>query len=110
MASGTLAEVDIDGATNAINTNITAYTVPASTLSTFSIVVCNRNSTSATFRIAINGGGSLANGGYIAYDKTILGNETLEYSGRMCEAAGIVTVRSDTTNLTFFIDGFEVSA
>lgn len=95
------------------NTDTTLYTVPSSTQTIVSsIVVCNRSSTAATYRIAIRpDGATLANEHYLVYDVTLGGNTTDTYTiGATIDAADVITVRSSTTNLSFNAFGSEITA
>lgn len=93
-------------------TDTTLYTVPSSTQAVIStITICNRSSTSATYRIAARpGGASIANQHYVAYDITIAANATDTFSiGMTLNAADVITVRSSTANLSFNAFGSEIS-
>ena len=93
-------------------TATTLYTVPASTNTIVStITVCNRAGTSSTYRIAVRpAGATLANQHYIAYDATIVGNDTIALTlGLSLATTDVVTVYSSTTNLTFNAYGTESS-
>lgn len=61
-----------------IGTADTLYTVPSLTSTVIStITVCNRSSSSATFSISVDTTTSFSNGGYIVYQATIAGNDTV---------------------------------
>lgn len=52
------------------------------------IVVCNRASTTTTFRLAhTSGGGAVQLGHYFAYDAMIAGNSTVPFTLGVCMAA-----------------------
>lgn len=94
-------------------TDTTLYTVPASTEAIVSsIVVCNRGTSSATYRIAVRpGGASIANQHYLVFDVTIGANITDTYTlGITLNAADVITVRASTANCSFNAFGSEVSA
>jgi hypothetical protein len=89
-----------------------AYTVPSSTQAVIStITICNRASTSATYRIAIRpNGATLANEHYIAYDATVAGNDTVFLTvGITIDAADVVTIYASTADTSFNIFGVEIA-
>ena len=93
-------------------TSTDLYTVPSSTQAVVSsIVVCNRDSAAATYRIstAIDGA-SLANAQYIAYDVTVGGNDsTIITIGATLGDTDKIRVYASTANLTFTAYGSEIS-
>ncbi len=95
------------------DTNTSLYTVPGSTSAVVSsLLVCNRGSAAATFRIAhVDGAiGVVANEDYIYYDVTIPGNDTfIATVGATMEAAHSLLVRSDSASVNFIAWGNEVS-
>lgn len=93
-------------------TDTTLYTVPAATDAVVStIVVANRDSASATFRIAVRpAGATLANQHYIAYDCSVGANDSTALTlGITLDATDVVTVRASTANLSFSAFGSEIS-
>lgn len=93
-------------------TNTDIYTVPASTQTVIStLVVANRASTDASYRIAIRpNGASIANQHYIAYDVTVGGGDSTNLTlGITIDAADVVTVYASTANLSFSVFGTEIS-
>ena len=93
-------------------TDTTLYTVPAATDAIVSsIVVANRDTSSATFRIAIRpAGATLANQHYIAYDVTVgASDSTVLTLGLTLDATDVITVRASTANLSFSAYGSEIS-
>jgi hypothetical protein len=93
-------------------TNTDIYTVGAGKQAIIStITICNRAGTSSTYRIAIRpAGNTLANQHYLAYDTTIVGNDTISLTlGLSLAATDVITVYSSTTNLTFNAYGAEIS-
>lgn len=96
----------------AANTDTTLYTVPAATDAVISsFVVANRDTASATFRIAVRpAGAALANQHYIAYDVTVGGGDsTILTIGATLDATDVVTVRASTANISFTAFGSEIS-
>lgn len=91
-------------------TNI--YTVPSATSAVVStIVVANRSTTTATYRIAIRpGGATLANQHYIAYDVTVgLSDSTTLTLGLTLATTDVITVYASNANLTFSVFGSEIT-
>ena len=93
-------------------TATTLYTVPAATDAVVSsIVIANRDTSAATFRIAIRpGGAALANQHYIAYDVTVgAADSTVLTLGLTLDATDVITVYASTANLSFSAYGSEIS-
>lgn len=93
-------------------TATTLYTVPSSTSAVVStITVCNRSTSSDTFRIAIRpGGASLASSHYIAYDTAIPANDSISITAGISMATtDVITVYAGTANLTFSAFGVEIT-
>lgn len=93
-------------------TDTTLYTCPASTQTVVSTIsVCNRDSGSATFRIAVRpSGASIANQHYVAFDAPIAGNNVIALTlGITLNATDVITVRSSTANLSFNAYGSEIT-
>lgn len=93
-------------------TATTLYTVPAATSTVVSTVsVCNRDSASATYRIAVRpAGAALANQHYIVYDASLTGNSTDTVTiGVTLAATDVVTVYASTANFSFSAFGSELS-
>ena len=94
-------------------TDTTLYTVPASTEAIISsIVVCNRGTTAATYRIAVRpDGASIANQHYLAYDVSLNPNSTDTYTlGVTVNATDVITVRASSANFSFSAFGSEITA
>jgi len=103
MASGRL------GAANVAAITITdVYTVPASTLTSCNINICNRNTTEAKIRIAISDT-SVTQGTdeFIEYDTSVPGNGVLERTALLLDAGKILTVYSDVSNISAVVMGVE---
>ena len=87
------------------------YTVSASTQVVIStIIIANRDTSGATYRIALRpNGASLANSHYIAYDTAVGANDSTALSlGITIDAADVVTVYASSANLTFSVFGAEI--
>jgi hypothetical protein len=94
-------------------TDTTLYTVPTATEAVIStIIVANRTSTAATYRIAIRpDAATLANEHYIAYDVTVGASDSTTLTlGLTLDAADVITVRSSTAELSFSVFGSEITA
>lgn len=94
-------------------TDTTLYTVPASTQAVVStITVCNRSTSSRTYRIAVRpDGASIANQHYVAYDIPIAANDTVTLTlGITLGDTDVITVRASSADLTFMAFGSEITA
>jgi glucose-6-phosphate dehydrogenase assembly protein OpcA len=93
-------------------TDTNLYTVPADTSAVIStIVVANRATTAAAYRIAVRpAGATLANQHYIAFDVTVgaLDSTTITL-GITLAATDIITVRATSADLSFSIFGSEIN-
>ena len=79
------------------------------TAGTCNLLLCNRDTSDATVRIAVIDGapGAVANEDYIEYGTTIRGNGILERTGIVCEAAEQVCVYASTANISARVHGWE---
>jgi glucose-6-phosphate dehydrogenase assembly protein OpcA len=96
----------------AATTDTTLYTVPTSTEAVISsIIVANRATTAATYRIAIRpNAATLANQHYIAFDVTVGGSDSTTLTlGLTLDAADVITVRASSANLSFSAFGSEIT-
>ena len=92
--------------------NVTLYTVPASTETVVStIVICNREGASNTFRIAVRpNGATLANEHYLAYDSSISANDTITMTlGITVDASDVISVGASDANVSFNVFGTEIT-
>jgi hypothetical protein len=92
-------------------TNTDIYTVGAGkSIVVSTIAVCNRGTSSASYRIAVRpAGASIANQHYIAYDVVIAANDTTALTiGITLAATDVVTVYASTANFSFNIFGSEI--
>jgi hypothetical protein len=88
------------------------YTVPAGTSSSISsIIVCNRGTTTTTFRISVAVGGAIdSSKQYIFYDQSLDGNSTFTATiGVTITATDKIRVYAGNSNLSFNVFGIEVS-
>lgn len=93
-------------------TDTTLYTVPAATNAVVStIVIANRASTAASYRIAIRpAGATLANQHYVAYDVSVGASDSTALTlGITLAATDVVTVYASTANLSFTAFGSEIA-
>jgi hypothetical protein len=88
------------------------YTVPSSTEAVIStITIANRDSSAATYRIAIRpDGATIANQHYIAYGASVPANDTIALTlGITADAGDVVTVYASSGDLSFNIFGSEIA-
>lgn len=88
------------------------YTVPAATETIVStLVVANRSSSDATFRISVSpDGAATANSQYIAYDVSCGGNGINAFTfGLTLNATDKIRVYASSANLTFSLFGTEIA-
>jgi len=93
-------------------TETDVYTVPAATSAVVSsIIIANRDATSATYRIAVRpAGATLANEHYAAYDITVgASDSTILTIGMTLAATDVITVYASSANLSFSVFGTEIS-
>jgi len=104
MASGRLGAVDL-----AATTNTLVYTVPADTVATVNISMCNRNAIPIAVRLAHLDGaiGTIAVEDWIEYDKSI--NDVLERTGVVMSVGSTIVAYSDTANVSVQVWGWEES-
>ena len=94
------------------NTNTDLYTVPSSTSAVCStIVICNQAASAATFRIAIRpAGAAIATSQYISYDTNVNANDSITMTiGITLATTDVVTVRANTTTVSFSLFGSELT-
>lgn len=101
MASGKLGTAAL-----AATTNTDLYTVPAATVATVNINLCNRTTSAIKARIAIRSG-TLADAHYIEYDASVPPNGVLERTGIVVSASEIITCYASAVGLSARVHGFE---
>ena len=92
-------------------TETTLYTTPASKSAICSsISICNRGTTSTTFRVSISqGGGATANKDYIYYNLPLNGNDTfIATIGVTLATTDVIRVYSGNANLSFQLFDTEI--
>jgi len=93
-------------------TDTDVYTVPSATEAVIStIVIANRSTSDATYRIAVRpDGATIANQHYVAYDITVgAGDSTALTLGVTMNAADVLTVQASSADLSFSVFGSEIS-
>jgi hypothetical protein len=93
-------------------TQVDLYTVPSATEAVVSsIVIANRDSAAATFRLSFApAGAAIADGQYAAYDVTVGGSDsTIITIGATLAATDKIRVYASSVNLTFTAFGSEIS-
>lgn len=94
------------------DTDTTLYTVPAATQAAVSTVnICNRAASAATFRVAIRpAGAAIDPKHYLSFDTTIPANDSIALTlGLTLGATDVITVRGNSSNLSFSAFGSEVA-
>ena len=92
--------------------DVTLYTCPSSTETVISsIIICNRESATNTFRLAVKAnGGSVANEDYIAYDARFGANDTITMTlGITIDASDVICAGASDANVSFSVFGAEIS-
>jgi len=110
MASGILGSVYIDGTTNAVNTDVTVYTVPASMLTSCNVNVCNQTGSAVNVYLAVTNGASPASADWIEYKTSVPAYGVLERTGLVLQAGAKVFIRSEQTGVSCVVTGIEESA
>jgi hypothetical protein len=101
MASGRLGKASLTA-----NNDTDLYAVPAGTVATVNVNLCNTGSTTAKVRLAVRSG-ALAAPDYIEYDAEIPANGVLERTGIVLGAGETVVARSSTAGVSARVHGFE---
>lgn len=92
--------------------NTDVYTVPASGQAVVStIVIANRSSTDASYRIAVRpGGASISNEHYVAYDVRVRPEDSTGLTlGVTMNSNDVMTVWASDSNLSFSVFGLEIT-
>jgi hypothetical protein len=90
-------------------TETNLYVAPAAAVAS-SIIVCNRGTTQATFRVSISVNSNVTDSkDYIYYDLLIAGNDTfIATIGVTLAATDVVRVYASSANFSFSLYGSEV--
>ena len=94
------------------NADTDLYTVPASTQAVISsIVICNRDSSNNTFRIAVRPAGETLNvKHYISYDTDVPARDTISLSlGMSLGNTDVVTINTMSGNVSYSLFGAEIT-
>ena len=89
----------------AANTDTIIYTVPADTVATANINLCNRTAAAITIRLSI-GAASPADADYIEYDTSIPAYGVLERSGLVMSAAEVLVAMASAVGVSIRAYGF----
>ena len=93
-------------------TNTDVYTVGSGKSAVVSsITVCNRDTSAASYRIAVRPSGTaIANSHYVVFGTVIPANDTITLTlGITLSATDVITVYSSTTNISFNVFGVEIT-
>lgn len=96
----------------AATTSTDLYTVPSATeVIVSSLVITNRGSSSATYRVSVSANGAaLADNQYLVYDAAIQAKETVALSlGLTLDATDKIRVYASTADMTFNAFGTEIA-
>lgn len=99
-------------ASPAITTETALYTVPAATQAVVSsIVICNRDTTTNSYRISVRpAGATLANQHYLAFDTDIPGKDTISMTlGLSLGNTDVISVYTKTGNISYSAFGAEIT-
>lgn len=104
MASGLLGTADLSATTNTV-----IFTGTASTVTTCNVSVCNRNSSTITFRLAYEDGssGTPSNDEYFEYDVSLGPNDSYERTGIVVTAGDSIIAYASGTGVSVQAWGFE---
>ena len=92
----------------AATTLLALYTVPASKNATVKVIIANRSSVAATFRVAVAVDGAAdSNEQYVVYDKAIAGNDPGSTTSIVIGSGDVIRVYASTANLSFNCTGIE---
>ena len=82
-------------------------TLSATKVTTLNILFSNRNATEVKIRVYLGTAVSPLPENNVAYDVSVPGNWTAEYTGIVCSPGEKVWLRSDTANVSCRVHGFE---
>jgi len=101
--SGVLGTADL-----AATTIVDVYTVPIGILSSVNVNICNRNTEIVKIRLALSDASvTQDNSEFMEYDTAIEGSGVLERTGIALDAGKIITMYSDTANVSVVVTGIE---
>lgn len=103
MATGRLGAADL-----AATTLTNVFQVTAAKTASFSVSLCNRNSTSVTVRLALaSTSASPTAAEWLEYDTTILANSVLERTGLALDATKYLVAYAGSTGVSAVAYGYE---
>lgn len=105
MTTGRLGAANLSA-----TTNTTVYTVPSSTVGSFSVNLCNRNSSSVTVRLALAASDTPATTEWLEYDVPIPAQGVLERTGLVLDASKRVVAYASAANVSVVVWGYEEAA
>ena len=98
------------GQTGDASSEVDLYTVPSATISKFKVIVVNRDTSDATFTIAVvPDGGVTGDANYIAFNEPIIGSHSVTSTTLTADAADVIRVQSSTSMVSFSAIGLEQS-
>jgi hypothetical protein len=104
--SGRLGAADL-----AATTPTNLYQCPVSLVTTLTLSLCNRNSSSVTVRVSISSvSATMGNSEYIEYNTLIPANGVLERTGLVLDANKYLICYASTTGVSAVAWGFEDTA
>lgn len=104
MASGNLGKAAL-----AENTETDIYTVPAGSVATVNVNLCNRTNGAIAVRVAARTG-ALGDADYIEYDTKVPANGVLERTGIVMSAGEVLVVSAAAGGISVRAHGFEEAA
>jgi len=104
MATGRLGVSELSAATNT-----TVYTVPAGNYTILNVSFTNRDTASATIRLAMSTTGSPNVQEWIEYDTVLVGKGVFERTGLVMQAGLNIVVYSSAANVGVTVYGIETS-
>lgn len=105
MSSGRLGAADLGAATLT-----TLYLVPASTLATFNVNLCNRTASAIAVRLALSTTDAPAASEYAEYDAEIPAHGVLERTGLVAQAGMRVVAYAASAGVSAMAWGLEEAA
>jgi len=90
----------------AANTDTSLYTVPADTVATVNLNLCNRSATAVSVRVAVHTD-TLTNADYLEYDSLIPPRGLLERTGLAMSSGETLTVHANGEGISARTHGFE---
>ena len=102
MATGRLGTADLSATTPA-----TIFTATAGKVTSFSVSVCNRNTTAVTFRLSLCDTSTAGADEYVEYDTALSGNSAFERTGLVLDAGKLLVAYASAANVSVVAYGYE---